>query len=71
MDKFVEVMGGYMSGGEGNDKDGKHEKASKGTFMMKRSVVVAERDLGFLMRRDWELCAMPVIKVRTTNRRPY
>lgn len=52
--KYVEVLGGF--GGE--------------TFQVKRTVIIREDDLSGLFRRDWELCTMPVIRIRNTNQRP-
>jgi hypothetical protein len=62
----VEVTGGYnISETKGDGK----EKSSTSIFMEKRSVVVPENMLEALFRRDWELCSMPVIRIRNTNKR--
>jgi hypothetical protein len=68
--KFLEVLGGYMSGDSKDENSDGKRKVSSGTFMVKKSVIVRESDLSGLMRRDWELCSMPVIKIRETNSRP-
>lgn len=61
----VKVIGGNSISeevGEGKDKKVRR------TFLEKRSVVVNERDLGALFRRDWELCGMH-IRIQNTNER--
>lgn len=69
MEKYLEVRGGYMSGGEKSDDSS--NKATSGVFMEKKSVVVRESEIGSLFRRDWELCGMPKIFIARTNKRPY
>lgn len=75
MVKNIEVRGGYMSGGE--DEKGKSGKG--GTFVVKQRAdrsgrlcveIVPEDKLGAFFRRDWEMCGMPVVKVRVTNDQP-
>jgi hypothetical protein len=69
MVKYIEVRGGYMSSSDSKDANASNSKDS-GVFMEKVNVVIREEDLGGLMRRDWELCSMPVIKIRKTSSRP-
>ena len=73
MVKNIEVRGGYMSGGE-DEKGGKG-----GTFVTKQRAdksgrlcveVVPEDKLGAFFFRDWEMCGLPVIKLRETNEQP-
>lgn len=71
---FVEVVGGVFVSEDknsvnGSDKPGDKKERVRG-FQEKRRVVVEESKLPFLFRRDWELAAMPVIRIRNTNRRP-
>lgn len=58
--KRVRVIGGVRSGDEGK---------GKGVFVRKREVVIEEKYLGALFKRDWELCEMPIINLENTNDR--
>ena len=64
--RFLKVEGGYYTDGGSKDSD---KSAKSGAFMVKRSVIVRESDLSGLMRRDWELCSLPIIKISNTNER--
>jgi hypothetical protein len=66
MEKYVKVMGGYISGGSKEDEKGE----SSGVFMVKKTFVVRESELAGLFRREWELASMPVVKLCNTNERP-
>lgn len=50
-DRLIHIMGGT--------------KDDDGNFTIKREATVKETDLGAYMRRDWIMCQMDVIKLRT------
>ena len=71
MVRNIEVCGGYITGEDSKDsKNNKSQEKSKAIFMEKRSEVVPEDKLGAFFRRDWDMCGMPKIVLRVTNKQP-
>jgi hypothetical protein len=64
--KRVKVVGGIHEKHEEGDGP---KKKSWHIFTEKKSVVVEERHLAALFRRDFYLCSLPVVKVIPTQER--
>jgi hypothetical protein len=52
-DRWINVQGGF--------------KDDDGNFTVKKEVELYESRLRSLMRTDWEMCAFPIIKIRTVG----
>jgi hypothetical protein len=64
--KRIKVIGGLKETRE--EGEGKNKKTWT-VFTEKKSVVVEERNLAALFRRDAYLCGLPVIKITETRER--
>lgn len=65
-DKFVEVLAGFYTDSKENEKG----ETVNGIFTVKFREIVRESDLAVFMRRNPQICGMPVIHLKNTNRRP-